>query len=71
MPAASIPLGEILADSGYAHRDAGAWAIPLRDAGAALVQDLHPHDRGRTRHSSRPGHQKCQTQMRRSPKAQT
>ena len=30
MPAAGIPLGDILADSGYAHRDAGAWAIPLR-----------------------------------------
>ena len=30
MPASGIPLGDILADSGYAHRDAGAWAIPLR-----------------------------------------
>jgi hypothetical protein len=46
MPAAGIPLGDILADSGYAHRDAGAWARPLRAAGAQLVQDLHPHDRG-------------------------
>ena len=46
MPAAGIPLGDVLADSGYAHRDAGAWAIPLRQAGAQLVQDLHPHDRG-------------------------
>jgi hypothetical protein len=46
MPAAGIPLGDVLADSGYAHRDAGAWAIPLRAAGADLVQDLHPHDRG-------------------------
>jgi len=46
LPAAGIPLGDILADSGYAHRDADAWAIPLRAAGAALVQDLHPHDRG-------------------------
>ena len=27
-----IPLGDILADSGYAHRDAGAWAIPVRGA---------------------------------------
>jgi len=41
-----IPLGDILADCGYAHRDAGAWAVPLRAAGARLVQDLHPHDRG-------------------------
>jgi len=46
MPEDGIPLGDILADSGYAHRDPGAWAIPLRQAGAALVQDLHPHDRG-------------------------
>ncbi len=46
MPAAGIPLGDILADSGYAHRDAGAWALPLRAAGALLIQDLHPHDRG-------------------------
>ena len=46
MPAAGIPLGDVLADSGYAHRDADAWAIPLRAAGAQLVCDLHPHDRG-------------------------
>jgi hypothetical protein len=46
MPAQGIPLGDILADSGYAHRDAGAWAVPLRAAGAQLVQDLHPLDRG-------------------------
>jgi hypothetical protein len=32
MPAQGIPLGDILADSGYAHRDPGAWAIPLRQA---------------------------------------
>ena len=46
MFAAGIPLGDILDDSGYAHRDAKAWAIPLRQAGAQLIQDLHPHDRG-------------------------
>jgi hypothetical protein len=46
LPAQGIPLGDILDDSGYAHRDAGAWALPLRQAGAQLVQDLHPHDRG-------------------------
>jgi len=46
MPGQGIPLGDILDDCGYAHRDAGAWAIPLRGAGAQLVQDLHPHDRG-------------------------
>jgi hypothetical protein len=46
MPSQGIPLGDILADSGYAYRDADAWAIPLRAAGASLVQDLHPNDRG-------------------------
>jgi hypothetical protein len=46
LPGQGIPLGDILDDSGYAHRDAAAWAIPLRAAGAQLVQDLHPHDRG-------------------------
>jgi len=46
MPADGIPLGDILADSGYAHRDAAGWAVPLRRAGAQLVQDLHPSDRG-------------------------
>jgi hypothetical protein len=46
MPGQGIPLGDILDDCGYSHRDARAWAIPLRAAGAQLVQDLHPHDRG-------------------------
>ena len=46
LPGQGIPLGDVLDDSGYAHRDAGAWAIPLRQAGAQLVQDLHPHNRG-------------------------
>jgi len=46
MPQDGIPLGGILADSGYAHRDAEGWAIPLRQAGAQLIQDLHPSDRG-------------------------
>src|ERR1700689_5465434 len=53
MPAAGAPLGDIRADSGYAHpasgyapRDPGTWALPLRAAGAQLIQDLHPHDRG-------------------------
>jgi len=46
MPGQGIPLGDLLADSGYSYRDAGAWALPLRQAGAQLIQDLHPHDRG-------------------------
>jgi hypothetical protein len=46
MPAAGIPLGDVLSDSGYSHRVPQHWASPLREAGAALVQDLHPHDRG-------------------------
>jgi hypothetical protein len=46
MPDQGMPPGDVLADSGYAHRDADAWALPLRAAGARLVQDLHPHDRG-------------------------
>ena len=37
MPEDGIPLGDILADSGYAHRDAEGWAIPLRQAGAQLI----------------------------------
>ena len=46
MPAAGVPLGDILGDSGYSHRVPQHWAAPLRAAGAQLVQDLHPHDRG-------------------------
>jgi hypothetical protein len=46
MPAASIAPGDIPADSGYSHRVPGTWANPLRAAGAQLVHDLHPHDRG-------------------------
>jgi hypothetical protein len=42
MPAAGIPLGDVIDDSGYAHRDADARAIPLRRAGAQLARDLHP-----------------------------
>ena len=46
MPAAGIALGDIIADSGYSHRVPGTWANPLRAAGASLVHDLHPNDRG-------------------------
>jgi hypothetical protein len=46
LPGDGIPLGDVLADSGYSHRVPQNWASPLREAGAALIQDLHPHDRG-------------------------
>ena len=46
MPAAGLALGDILADSGYSHRIPATWASPLRAAGASLVVDLHPSDRG-------------------------
>lgn len=39
-------LGDVVADSGYAHRVPGNWALRLRRAGAELVTDLHPSDRG-------------------------
>ncbi len=46
MPRAGIPLGDVVADSGYAHRVPEHFALALRAAGASLVMDLHPHDRG-------------------------
>jgi hypothetical protein len=46
MPASGIPLGDVLSDSGYSYRVPRHWASPLRQAGAQLVQDLHPGDRG-------------------------
>jgi hypothetical protein len=41
-----IPIGDLLADSGYAYRIPEHWALPLRALGAQLIQDLHPNDRG-------------------------
>ena len=41
-----VALSDVLADSGYAHRVAEHWALPLRQLGAEIVTDLHPHDRG-------------------------
>lgn len=46
MARSGIEVADLLADSGYAHRRAESWALPLRRVGARLVQDLHPHDRG-------------------------
>jgi hypothetical protein len=45
-PSSGIALGDVIFDSGYAHRVPEHWALPLRLAGADLVMDLHPHDRG-------------------------
>jgi hypothetical protein len=42
MPATGTGLGDILADSGYSFRVPAHWALPLRLAGAQLVQDLNP-----------------------------
>lgn len=41
----AVPRGDVVADSGYAHRVPESFALPLRAAGAALVMDLHPPDR--------------------------
>jgi len=41
-----LELSDVLADSGYAHRVPEHFASPLRQAGARLVIDLHPSDRG-------------------------
>jgi len=46
MAAAGIPLGDVICDSGYAHRVPEHFALPLRAVGASLVMDLHPSDRG-------------------------
>jgi hypothetical protein len=41
-----IHLGDLLADSGYSYRAPETFAAPMRSAGAALIMDLHPNDRG-------------------------
>ena len=39
-------LGDVLCDCGYSNREPQSFARPLRAAGARLVMDLHPNDRG-------------------------
>ena len=51
-----IAIGDVLADSGYAHRVASHWAVPLRRLGARLIQDLHPHRPRPQRHLRRSDH---------------
>ena len=46
MAPAGVSLGDVICDSGYAHRIPEHFALPLRGAGATLVMDLHPSDRG-------------------------
>jgi hypothetical protein len=46
MKGSGVVIGDVVADSGYAHRVAASWALPLRALGARIVTDLHPHDRG-------------------------
>lgn len=46
MAVAGVVVGDVLADSGYAHRVAENWAGRVRGIGARLVQDLHPSDLG-------------------------
>ena len=43
---AGITIGDLLADSGYAYRQADTFALPARLLGIELVIDLHPNDRG-------------------------
>ena len=38
--------GDVLCDCGYSNRDPESFASPLAEAGASLVMDLHPQDRG-------------------------
>jgi hypothetical protein len=47
MAGEGIELGDVLGDCGYSNRDPVTWARPLRGAGASLVMDLHPNDRGK------------------------
>ncbi len=47
MVGTGVRVGDVLSDSGYAHRVPEHWALPLRALGAEHVMDLHPHDRGR------------------------
>lgn len=46
MSTSGVKIGDLLADSGYSHRVAETWALPLRALGISLIMDLHPHDRG-------------------------
>ncbi len=44
--ATGVVVTDVLADCGYAYKVPERFALPLRAAGARLVIDLHPNDRG-------------------------
>ena len=44
--ASGLALGEVICDCGYSNGSPAHFAGPLRRAGARLVMDLHPDDRG-------------------------
>jgi hypothetical protein len=46
MSCSGIAIGDVICDSGYAHRVPEHWAARLRLIGASVVMDLHPSDRG-------------------------
>jgi hypothetical protein len=46
LQSSGVALGDVLCDSGYAHRLPEHWALPVRRLGGRLVMDLHPNDRG-------------------------
>jgi hypothetical protein len=46
MASEGIELGDLLGDSGYSYRAPETFALPARAAGAKLIIDLHPNDRG-------------------------
>ena len=46
MAASGVAPGDVIVDSGYSHRVPSHFALPLRAAGASLVMDLHPSERG-------------------------
>ena len=46
MVTTGIPIGDLLADSGYSYRQPATFALPARALGAHLVIDLHSNDRG-------------------------
>ncbi len=46
MASEGTEIGDLLGDPGYSYRTPETFAMPMRTAGAKLVMDLHPNDRG-------------------------